>query len=94
MEIEFGSQLRKMRKRAGMSQEDIALDLHMSISNVSRLESNKYQLKAVDLVRWAEATNAMDMLVALLVGVDVSIVQQILESLPKIATIILWIGGL
>jgi len=80
-----------MRKDAGMSQEDIALDLHMSISNVSRLESDKYQLKAADLIRWADATNATDSLIALIIGVDVAIVQQILETLPNIMMIFL--GG-
>jgi len=89
--IKFGKVLRQMRKEAGMSQEDIALDLHMSISNVSRLESDKYQLKAVDLIRWADATNATDSLIALIIGVDVAIVQQILETLPNIMMIFL--GG-
>lgn len=74
-----------------MSQEDIALDLHMSISNVSRLESNKYELKAVDLVQWANATGAQDMLVAILCGVDIALVQQILDSATSFAGLIL--GG-
>lgn len=78
--MEFGSDLRTMRKRAGMSQEDVALELHMSISNISRLETNKYELKAADLTRWAHATNSMDLLVALLSGIDIVIVQQILEA--------------
>jgi len=78
-----------MRKDAGMSQEDIAHELHMSISNISRLESDKYQLKAVDLIRWADATNATDSLIALIIGVDVAVVQQILETLPNIMTSII-----
>lgn len=91
--INYGSNLREMRKRAGMSQEDVALELHMSISNVSRLETGKYELKAVDLARWAEVTNAMDMLVAMFIGVDLTIVQQVLETIGgTISTILL--GGI
>lgn len=90
MAIQFGSDLRKMRKRAGMSQEEIALELHMSISNVSRLETDKYELKAADLLRWASATNAMDMLLALVIGVDIALVQQILEMISSsVATVLL-----
>mgnify|MGYP001469314040 CR=1 FL=1 len=58
--MQFGTVLRDMRKKAGMSQEDIALELHMSISNVSRLESEKYELKAADLIRWANATQSQE----------------------------------
>lgn len=89
MTIQFGKDLRKMRKRAGMSQEEIAHELHMSISNVSRLETNKYDLKVADLLRWANATNAMDMLLALVIGIDIALVQQILEALPSVVSTIL-----
>lgn len=78
--MQLGAVLRKMRKSAGMSQEDIALDLHMSISNVSRLETGKYELKAVDLLSWASVTGAQDVLAALVLSVDIAVVQQILEA--------------
>jgi len=78
--MQLGTVLRKMRRGAGMSQEDMALELHMSISNVSRLETGKYELKAIDLINWANATGAQDVLVAMLLSVDIAIVQQILEA--------------
>lgn len=90
--MEFGTVLRKMRKNADMSQEDIAHELHMSISNVSRLETNKYELKAVDLVNWANVTGTQDLLIATILSVDVSVVQQILDSSVMVLSIIL--GGL
>jgi len=90
--VEFGSVLRKMRKEAGMSQEDIAHELHMSISNVSRLETDKYELKAVDLVNWANATGTQDLLIAFMCSVDVSVVQQILEASTTVVGTIL--GGI
>lgn len=52
MEIKnYGPLLREMRKKAGMSQEDVAHELYMSISNVSRLESGKYEIKLADALR-------------------------------------------
>lgn len=71
-----------------MSQEDIALELHMSISNVSRLETDKYELKATDLIRWAQVTNAQDMLIATIIGLDVTVVQQILDSVTTLVSTI------
>lgn len=84
-EIQFGSLLRKMRKDAGMSQEDIALDLHMSISNVSRIETGKYELKAVDLIKWANITNSQEYVAAMILGIDVAVLQQALEMVTTLA---------
>ena len=81
-----------MRKKAGMSQEDIALELHMSISNISRLETNKYELKAADLIRWANITNSQELLAAMILGVDVGVLQQALEMVTTL--MVGWIGGL
>lgn len=91
-EIQFGQLLRDMRKKAGMSQEDIAFELHMSISNVSRLETNKYELKAADLIRWANITNSQELLAAMILGVDVGVLQQALEMVTTL--MVGWIGGL
>ncbi len=91
MTIDFGSTLRTMRKKAGMSQEDIALELHMSISNVSRLESGKYELKAIDFWRWANATGSQDVFIAAVTSIDIAIVQQIIEGSATIGTIL---GGI
>lgn len=91
-EIQFGQLLRDMRKKAGMSQEDIALELHMSISNISRLETNKYELKAADLIRWANITNSQELLAAMILGVDVGVLQQALEMVTTL--MVGWIGGI
>ena len=81
-----------MRKNAGMSQEDIAFELHMSISNVSRLETNKYELKAADLIRWANITNSQELLAAMILGVDVGVLQQALEMVTTLT--VGFIGGI
>jgi len=75
-----------------MTQEDIALELNMTISSVSRLETGKYELKMADAHRWASVTGAQDVLIATLCTVDITIVQQILEVSSAIAMI--WLGGL
>ena len=92
--MKFGKILREMRKRAGMSQEDVALELHMSISNVSRLETDIYDIRAADLVRWANITNSQEMLVAIICGVDsLPMMQQIMESISNVVGTIM-LGGL
>lgn len=89
--MDFGATLKNMRKKAKMSQEDIALELHMSISNVSRLESGKYELKAADFWRWANATGSQDVFIAAVTSIDIAIVQQIIESSSTIGMIL---GGI
>lgn len=92
--MKFGKILREMRKRAGMSQEDVALELHMSISNVSRLETDIYDIRAADLVRWANITNSQEMLVAIICGVDsLPVMQQVMESLTGVVGTVL-LGGI
>lgn len=90
--MEFGGVLRKMRREAGMSQEELAEELHISRSNVSRLETNNLELKAADLLRWANATETQDLLIATMCSIDISIVQQILESSTTVINMIL--GGI
>jgi len=92
MEIKnYGPLLREMRKSAGMSQEEVAHELYMSISNVSRLESGKYEIKLADALRWANVTGAQDVFVASLLGVDIAVVQQIVDAGMTIGTIL---GGI
>lgn len=88
--MNYGEHLRKMRKGAGLSQDRLADKLHMSRSNVSRIESNKLKVTLDDAVKWAHETNAMDMFIALISNVDVaSVAQMLLENLPTAGTIIL-----
>ena len=94
MEIRFGSLLRGMRKSAGLSQEDIALDLHMSISNVSRLETDKYELKASDLIKWANITQSQELVAAMILGIDVGLLQQALELISTTSLIGTILGGI
>lgn len=90
--MELGGVLRRMRKEADMSQEELAEELHISRSNVSRLETNNLELKAIDLLNWANITGAQEVLAALVLSVDVAIVQQILDASTTVVGVIL--GGI
>lgn len=90
--MEFGGVLRKMRKEADMSQEELAEELHISRSNVSRLETNNLELRAADLLNWANVTGTQDLLIATMLSVDISVVQQILDSSTAVVNMIL--GGI
>lgn|SRR5690625_1944654 len=93
IQVDFGAILRKMRKGADMSQEELAVHLHISRSNVSRLETNNLELKASDLINWANVTQNQDVIAAMILGLDVAVLQQALEVASKfVATIFL--GGI
>jgi len=90
--MEFGSILRKMRVVAEISQEEMAEKLHMSRSNISRLENNRMELKAVDLIKWCRITNNPDVLMALYAGIEV--VNQLQPVTQLITGTILFLGGI
>lgn len=69
--MEFGGVLRRMRRLADLSQEELAEKLHISRSNISKLESNKMQLRAADMINWCKVTNHPDVLIAFVYGADV-----------------------
>lgn len=90
--MQFGAVLRKMRKGAGLSQESMANALHMSISNISRLETDIYELKAADLIKWCKVTNNPDVLMALYAGAGV--VNQLQPITQLITGTITFLGGI
>lgn len=77
----FGDILKKTRLVSGLSQEDMAEKTHLSRSTVSRLENNKMEIKAVDLINWFQATQAPEIAAAIICGVDVVAVTQLLSTL-------------
>ena len=79
--MDFGSVLRKARVNAGLSQEELAPLMFLPRSTVSKLENNKMELKAKDLITWFQVTNAPEVAAAIICGVDVVAVTQILSTL-------------
>ncbi len=51
--------------------------MFISRSNVSKLENNKLELKARDLIRWCKETNGQDMLIAVTCGIDPAMIADI-----------------
>jgi len=81
---QFGQIFKKSRKLSGLSQEALAEELFMPRSTISKVENNKMELKISDAVRWFQATQAPELLAAILCGVDVATVTQLLSSLPTL----------
>lgn len=94
--MEFGSILRRMRKGADMSQEDIAEKLHIARSSISKLETNQLELRASDLFSWAKATENQELIAAMILGIDVGLLQQALEIVGKTSTLVgaILLGGI
>ncbi|MEN2467995.1 helix-turn-helix transcriptional regulator [Ornithinibacillus sp. JPR2-1] len=84
-----GQTLRQMRKRRGMSQDALSRRLHMSRSNISKLESGKLEIRGKDLLRWVQETNSLDMLIAITAQVDLSAVADVISQLSLLAGTIL-----
>lgn len=79
--MDFGQVLRKARISAGLSQEELAPKMFMPRSTISKLENDKMELKASDLIRWFQVTQVPEAAVALICGVDVVAVGQLLTTL-------------
>lgn len=95
--MQFGSVLRKMRKSAGYSQEEMAEELHIARSSISKLERDQLELKASDLVSWCNVTNAQEVLIAFLLGVDgLSMMQQVIEAITSTTSVVgmILLGGI
>ncbi len=74
----MGVVLRKARLQAGISQERLAEMLSRSRSCISKIENDQKVLDVPTYVRWMEATNAKEAMIATLCGIDpLAVTQQI-----------------
>ncbi len=93
--MEYGLKFRLMRKRANKTQQELADEMFVSRSTISRIESGKLKLAFDEAVRWAKQTDSQDILVALVCGTDIPGALQMLSDLTSTAgSIILSLGGL
>lgn len=88
--MSFGAILRAVRQKAGLSQEEMAEKMYVSRSTISRLENDRLKLTVEDAIRWGQITQAPEAIAAMLCGLDVSQVMQIISSLP-IGGMITWL---
>lgn len=80
MHVNVGAVLRLVRQRRGMSQEELAEELVIDRSVVSRIESGKQHPAFETVLKWTDATNAKEVLVAFFCGVDgTSVMNNILS---------------
>ncbi|MFP3841537.1 MULTISPECIES: helix-turn-helix domain-containing protein [Bacillus] len=76
--MRLGVVLRKARLQAGISQEKLAEMLSRSRSCISKIENDQKVLDVPTYVRWMEATNAKEAMIATLCGIDpLAVTQQI-----------------
>lgn len=62
----------------------MAEEIYLSRSAVSRLENNKLKLTVEDAVRWGQATQATEIIAALLCGVDIAVVTELLSTVTTL----------
>ncbi len=72
--------MRAMRERKGYSQEDLAHQLNLSQSCVSKFENDRKTPDLTTFMLWAEQTCAKEVAIAFLYGIDgVTILQSIMQ---------------
>lgn len=80
MQLNVGAVLQLIRVRKGLSQEELAEEMHMDRSLISRIETGKQHPAFETVVKWTNATNAKEVLVAFFCGMDgTSMMQNILS---------------
>ncbi|MFD0868807.1 helix-turn-helix domain-containing protein [Paenibacillus residui] len=78
--MKFGAIMQACRERAGLTQEQMAELLHRSQSCISKYEKDHKAPDVQTLIQWINITNAKEVFVAFLCGIDgVSIMQNILQ---------------
>ncbi|MEX3715415.1 helix-turn-helix transcriptional regulator [Cytobacillus horneckiae] len=79
--MQYGTFLKKLRLIRGYSQEEMAEQMLMPRTTISKVENNKMELKLSDAIRWGQITNAPEALAAMLCGVDIASLTKLLTML-------------
>lgn len=86
---EYHKLLRQFRKKARMTQEEIAYELNMTQSTVSKLESGKHIVDIQTFMNWVRVTNCEIHAAATMFSADVlNSALQLLQMVPA------FIGGI
>lgn len=87
--MKFGAVLKASRQRRGLSQEELAYELNINQSDVSKYETDIKE-PTMNLFRdWATTTQAQDVLVAFITGFDgLSILEMIMDLGGNVASLI------
>lgn len=78
--MKYGAILKACRERKGLTQEELAFELNVNQSDVSKYESG-YKEPTLSMVQaWMSNTQAQEVLVAFICGVDgLGIMQHIMQ---------------
>ncbi len=79
--MDLGAKLRKARLTSGLSQEELAQELYLPRSTISKIEHGKTAIKGEDLIRWFQITQAHELILAIVYGTDIPAVVQSLTTL-------------
>lgn len=75
----WGAIMKLCRERSKLTQEKLAEKLHIPRSAVSKIEHNAQVPDMNTLVRWADVTNAREVVVAILYGIDgIGMIQNLM----------------
>lgn len=78
----FGVIVKALRVRMGWTQEQFAEKLHMSRSAIGKLEQDQQTLDVPTLVQMIQVTNAPEVAVAILFGMDgINLIPAIMQLL-------------
>lgn len=76
--MKIGAILQACRERAGLTQEEMAEKLHRSPSCISKMENDKKLPDLFTFVEWGKVTQANEVVIAFLYGMDgLGIMQNI-----------------
>lgn len=88
MSMEFGGIFRALRQKKGWSQEEMADKIFMSQSDISKFENDHMLPDVPTFIRIAQVTQAPEIVIAFLYGMDgISILQNLTQL---IGGFILW----
>lgn len=93
--MQYGSILKACRERVGWNQEEMAHQLMINQSDVSKFENNVKEPPMSLFQKWAVATGSQDVLVAFIAGMEgVSILSTILTTVGSGVIGFIRLGGL
>lgn len=78
--MKVGAILQAVRTRAGLTQEDMADKLNMSQSCISKIEKDRKMPEFNIMLKWVEITNAKEVMVAFIYGIDgINMLQSVMQ---------------
>lgn len=90
--MSYGSILKACRERAGMSQVDLADELYINQSDVSKFERGTKEPSMSMFQKWSMVTQSPDVLVAFIAGMDgLTILTNVLNTMSGVVGFIKFI---